>query len=51
MAAESRRRTRRNLRKVVGGAQVGKAPLLDPVIHERIRLGITSALAANDSRS
>jgi len=30
-------------------ALAGRAPALDPLIHERVRLGIVSALAASDS--
>ena len=36
------------LRSVPGGAEAG-APELDRLIHERVRLGIVSALAVNDS--
>ena len=36
------------LRSVAGGAEAG-APELDRIIHERVRLGIVSALAVNDS--
>ena len=46
MAAEPRRA--RKLGKLRGGA-AGRAPGLDPLIHERMRLGIVSALAANPS--
>jgi DNA-binding MarR family transcriptional regulator len=38
------------LRSVAGGAEAG-APELDRLIHERVRLGIVSALAVNDSLS
>jgi DNA-binding MarR family transcriptional regulator len=38
------------LRAVVGGAEEG-APELDRLIHERVRLGIVSALAVNPSLS
>jgi DNA-binding MarR family transcriptional regulator len=38
------------LRAVVGGAEDG-APELDRLIHERVRLGIVSALAVNPSLS
>jgi DNA-binding HxlR family transcriptional regulator len=34
-----------------GGAEAGRAPELDRLIHERMRLGIVSALAVNDSLS
>ncbi len=34
-----------------GGAAEGSAPELDRLIHERMRLGIVSALAVNDSLS
>jgi DNA-binding MarR family transcriptional regulator len=36
------------LRSVSGGAEAG-APELDRLIHERVRLGIVSALAVNDA--
>jgi DNA-binding HxlR family transcriptional regulator len=36
-------------RAVRGGAAAGKVPGLNRVIHERLRLGIVSALAVNDS--
>jgi DNA-binding MarR family transcriptional regulator len=36
------------LRSVAGGAEAG-APELDRLIHERVRLGIVSALAVNES--
>lgn len=36
------------LRSIAGGAESG-APELDRVIHERVRLGIVSALAVNES--
>jgi DNA-binding transcriptional ArsR family regulator len=35
--------------KGVAGGQAALAPELDPVIHERVRLAIVSALAVNDS--
>jgi DNA-binding HxlR family transcriptional regulator len=35
--------------KVQGGQQKSAAPNLDRLIHERLRLGIISALAANES--
>lgn len=38
------------LRAVVGGAEDG-APEMDRLIHERVRLGIVSALAVNESLS
>ena len=41
-----RRRKRRAL-KALGGEAL--APALDPVIHERVRLGIVSALAGGDA--
>jgi len=48
--AEARRAARPGdgLRSVAGGAEAG-APELDRLIHERVRLGILSALAVNDS--
>jgi DNA-binding MarR family transcriptional regulator len=52
--AEANRRPREGssyaLRAVVGGAEDG-APELDRLIHERVRLGIVSALAVNPSLS
>ena len=39
-----------SLRAMVGGADAG-APELDRLIHERVRLGIVSALAVNQSLS
>jgi DNA-binding transcriptional ArsR family regulator len=36
------------LRSIAGGAEAG-APELDRLIHERVRLGIVSALAVNQS--
>jgi DNA-binding transcriptional ArsR family regulator len=38
------------LRSMAGGAE-GSAPELDRLIHERVRLGIVSALAVNESLS
>ena len=50
--AEARRAARETaaegLRSVAGGAEAG-APELDRLIHERVRLGIVSALAVNES--
>ncbi len=37
------------LRPIRGAAPEGVAPVLDRLIHERMRLGIVSALAVNDS--
>lgn len=34
-----------------GGAEAARAPALDQIIHERVRLGIISALAVNDTLS
>lgn len=34
---------------VAGGAAASSAPALDQLIHERVRLGIVSALAVNDA--
>ncbi len=52
--AEAKRETREtqdfSLRAVVGGAEAGAAEL-DRLIHERVRLGIVSALAVNQSLS
>jgi DNA-binding MarR family transcriptional regulator len=39
------------LRGLTGKATASSAPELDRLIHERIRLGIVSALAVNDSLS
>jgi DNA-binding HxlR family transcriptional regulator len=44
----ARRDTAAELRSSAGGAESG-APELDRVIHERVRLGIVSALAVNES--
>jgi DNA-binding MarR family transcriptional regulator len=38
------------LRSMPGGAEAG-APELDRIVHERVRLGIVSALAVNESLS
>lgn len=48
--AEARRATEQaaGLRTLTGGAEAG-APELDRLIHERVRLGIVSALAVNAS--
>ena len=50
--AEARRAARsapaEALRTLPGGAEAG-APELDRLIHERVRLGIVSALAVNDA--
>ena len=46
----TRSRERERLRAVPGG-RVERLPELDRVIHERIRLGIASALAVNESLS
>ncbi len=52
--AEARRKSQEgqdlSLRAVVGGAEAGAAEL-DRLIHERVRLGIVSALAVNKSLS
>jgi len=40
---------RESLRAVRGGARESVAPPADRLIHERMRLGIVSALAVNDS--
>ena len=47
-ARAARRQAPDPLRSVPGGADAG-APELDRLIHERVRLGIVSALAVNDS--
>lgn len=41
--------TRAQSDKLQGGTQKSAAPNLDRLIHERLRLGIISALAANES--
>ena len=48
MADAARRTAADPLRSVAGGAEAG-APELDRLIHERVRLGIVSALAVNES--
>ena len=45
------RRTARSVQQLRGVAPVGAPPELDRLIHERIRLGIVSALAVNESLS
>ena len=47
MAEPKRRGNKKGLRKVKGDA-VAEAPRFDRLIHERMRLGIVSALAVND---
>ena len=47
-SAARRAETAAPLRSVAGGAEAG-APELDRLIHERVRLGIVSALAVNES--
>lgn len=39
----------RPARAAAGGAAASTAPALDQLIHERVRLGIVSALAVNDA--
>jgi DNA-binding transcriptional ArsR family regulator len=48
-AASSSAATTRNLRGIGGRAAVEGTPEIDRLIHERLRLGIVSALAVNDS--
>ena len=48
-SAAGRGQRGRALGKVEGEAAAATAPDLDRVIHERLRLGIVSALAVNDS--
>jgi len=48
---EPRHRERRELAREHVPAQAHELPELDRLIHERIRLGIVSALATNDSLS
>jgi DNA-binding HxlR family transcriptional regulator len=48
--ARSLSRTRQSVRQVRPAVPV-EAPALDRLIHERLRLGIVSALAVNDSLS
>ena len=45
------RSTGRRLRAVEGGVVEALAPELDRLIHERVRLGIVSALAVNEAMS
>ncbi len=47
--AQKGRAAARGLRSVRGHAQESVPPALDRLIHERMRLGIVSALAVNDS--
>ena len=51
LARDRRRSPRASLRDVRGGAAGSSAPALDRLIHERMRLGIVSALAVNASLS
>jgi DNA-binding HxlR family transcriptional regulator len=48
---EPRHREAARANREVGAAQAPELPELDRLIHERIRLGIVSALATNDSLS
>jgi DNA-binding MarR family transcriptional regulator len=50
-AERAGREPRAPLAGVRGAAAAGTAPDLDQLIHERVRLGIVSALAVNDSLS
>ena len=47
--AKSQPAEREGMRAVRGGARESVAPPADRLIHERMRLGIVSALAVNDS--
>ena len=47
--SSQRRHATEEIRQVRGGNVRNAAPALDRLIHERLRLGIVSALAANDS--
>ena len=49
--AAERRNGDPKLRAIPGGDEVRQVPDLDRLIHERMRLGIVSALAVNDSLS
>lgn len=53
MAKDAKARVERQSREAkelrAAGSAVAAAPTLDRVIHERLRLGIVSALAVNDS--
>lgn len=48
---QSRPKPKRQLRQVGGRVKRGGIPELDRLIHERMRLGIVSALAVNESLS
>jgi len=39
------------VRRALRGKSPSSAPQLDPLVHERVRLGIASALAVNDALS
>jgi DNA-binding MarR family transcriptional regulator len=39
------------VRRALRGKNPSNAPQLDPLVHERVRLGIASALAVNDTLS
>ncbi len=47
--AKAQTTERESLRAIRGGARESVAPPADRLIHERMRLGIVSALAVNDS--
>lgn len=47
----ARRTPRQTLERVLGGLAGGGSQELDRLIHERVRLGIVSALAVNDTLS
>jgi DNA-binding transcriptional ArsR family regulator len=48
-AKQNTARREREKQRPVGLEAVGEAPKLDRLVHERLRLGILSALAVNDS--
>jgi len=48
-SAQKKQRETSSLRGVAGAKAKSAAPSLDRIIHERLRLGIISALAANES--
>ena len=51
MTARKERDVAKDARSLRGGAVEGLAPDLDRLIHERVRLGIVSALAAHETLS
>jgi DNA-binding transcriptional ArsR family regulator len=49
LRSETQQKTRASARALQGRQAAERAPSLDNLIHERVRLGIVSALAANES--